>query len=158
MEIAQLVIAIKSQLLIMSITSYLTEWVNWLNWMEIIIFLSSIIFVWVYNTECQCALNWQWQVGVIAVFLGWIDLIIFISKFPLTGVYVLMFTKILYTFLKMILLAFLLVIAFGLSFYMVFFDPAVNVSLKRCTYFPIITLSYIYTIQCNSTIPDTNRT
>ena len=119
--------AIKSQLLV-SIETYLTDWVNWINWMEIILFICSIIFVWVYNTECQCALNWQWQIGVVAVFLGWIDLVIFISKFPLTGVFVLMFTKILYTFLKMILLAVLLIVAFGLTFYMVFFDPDVNVS------------------------------
>ena len=131
-EVAQLVMAINSQLMI-SIKSYLTDWVNWVNWMEFTLFICSIIFVsWVYFTECQCALNWQWQIGVVAVFLGWIDLIIFISKFPLTGVYVLMFVKILYTFLKMLILTLLLVIAFGLTFYMLFFDPAASVSLEIC--------------------------
>ena len=104
--------------------SYLTDWVNW---MEVILFICSIIFVWVYTTNCQCVLDWQWQVGVVAVFLGWIDLIIFISKFPLTGIYVLMFIKILYTFLKMLVLTLLLVIAFGITFYMVFFDPKATV-------------------------------
>lgn len=106
--------------------SYLADWVNW---MEIILYFCSIIFVWVYNTECHCVLDWQWQMGVVAVFLGWINLVVFISKFPLTGIYVLMFQKILYTFLKMLVLTLLLVTAFGLTFFMVFFDPIANVSL-----------------------------
>ena len=106
--------------------SYVTDWVNW---MEVTLFICSIIFVWVYTTNCQCVLRWQWQVGVVAMFLGWIDLIIFISKFPLTGIYVLMFIKILYTFLKMLVLTLLLVIAFGITFYMVLFDPAATVCL-----------------------------
>ena len=108
--------------------SYVKDWVNW---MEIALFICSIIFVWVYNTECQCVLDWQWPFGVVAVFVGWINLLVFISKFPLTGIYVLMFVKILYTFLKMLILTLLLVIAFGLTFYMIFFDPAANVSLRK---------------------------
>lgn len=107
---------------------YLTDWINW---MEVTLFILSIIFVLGYTVECHCNLDWQWQTGVVAVFLGWIDLIIFISKFPLTGIYVLMLIKILYTFLKMVVLSLLLVIAFGIAFYMVFYDPRANVRILR---------------------------
>ena len=100
---------------------------DWINWMELILFVCSIIFVWVFHVECLCPFKWQWQIGVVAVFLGWIDLIVFISKFPLTGIYVLMFVKILYTFLRMLILSTLLVVAFGLTFYLSFTQPEILV-------------------------------
>lgn len=58
---------------------------DWVNWIEVILFLCSILFVSVFNTDCLCPTRWQWQLGCIAVFLTWIDLIIFIRKLPLTG-------------------------------------------------------------------------
>ena len=95
--------------------------------MEVALFACSFIFVWVFHFDCLCPRNWQWQIGVVAVFLGWIDLIVFISKFPLTGIYVLMFVKILYTFLRMLTLSILLVVAFGLTFYLAFTEPTITV-------------------------------
>ena len=103
---------------------YLSDWVNW---MEIGLYVCSIIFVWVFHIDCLCPLTWQWQIGVVAVFFGWIDLIVFISKFPLTGIYVLIFVKILYTFLKVLTLSILLVVAFGLTFYLAFTQPEILV-------------------------------
>lgn len=100
---------------------------NWVNWMEIGLYVCSIIFVWVFHIDCLCPLTWQWQIGVVAVFFGWIDLIVFISKFPLTGIYVLIFVKILYTFLKVLILSILLVVAFGLTFYLAFTQPEILV-------------------------------
>lgn len=100
---------------------------DWVNWIEIALYICSITFVCVFGVDCLCPLNWQWQIGVVAVFLGWMDLIVFISKFPLTGIYVLMFIKILTTFLKMIILSALLVFAFGLTFYLTFTQPEILV-------------------------------
>ena len=71
---------------------------------------------------------WQWQFGAIAVFLGWLDLIIFIRKLPLTGIYVVMFVDIFYTFCRLFFLSLLLVIAFSLAFYMAFHEPDISVS------------------------------
>ena len=76
--------------------------------------------------------EWQWQLGAIAVFLGWIDLIIFIRKLPLTGIYVVMFIDIFYTFCRLFFLSFLLVVAFGLAFYMTFNDPDLMVCMCMC--------------------------
>ena len=58
---------------------------DWVNWAEIILFVCSIIFVFVYGTDCLCPMEWQWQIGCIAVFLSWIDLIVIFRKIPLTG-------------------------------------------------------------------------
>ncbi len=100
---------------------------DYINWIEILLYVCSIIFVWVFHIDCLCPLNWQWQIGVVAVFLGWINLIIFISKLPFAGIYVLMFVKILLTFLKMLTLSILLVLAFGLTFYLTFYQPEILV-------------------------------
>ena len=55
------------------------------NWIEVILFVCSILFAFVFFTPCYCMLEWQWQVGVVAVFLAWIDLIFFLGKTPFTG-------------------------------------------------------------------------
>jgi transient receptor potential cation channel subfamily A protein 1 len=55
------------------------------NWIEVILFVCSILFAFVFFTPCNCPLEWQWQVGVVAMFLAWIDLIFFLGKTPLTG-------------------------------------------------------------------------
>jgi len=85
--------------------------------------------VFVFATPCLCLYNWQWQVGVIAILLSWIGLVSFLQKWPVTGVYILMFINTIQSFLKIGFLAVLLVIAFGLAFYMLFFEPDEMVSV-----------------------------
>ena len=94
------------------------------NWMEFCLFVSSIIFVsYGLQSGCQCPAFWQWQFGAFTILLAWLGLVLFLKKFPLTGVYVLMFVDILNTFMKMILLSALFVVSFGLTFYMIFYRP-----------------------------------
>lgn len=102
---------------------------DWTNWIEITLYICSIVFVWVFHNGCLCPSKWQWQIGIVAIFFGWITLLIFIQKFPQKGIYVLMFLSILYTYLKAIIIFVLLVIAFSLTFYMVFYDPQFEVSV-----------------------------
>ena len=109
---------------------YLLDWVNWL---EIPLYLCSIIFVFVFATPCLCVYHWQWQFGVVAIFLGWIVLITFFQKWAVTGVYVLMFIHVIQSYLKVALLALLLITAFGLAFYLQFYEPSEMVS-HSCIY------------------------
>ena len=104
---------------------YFTDWVNW---MEFVLFPCSIIFAAMPDWICPCVLHWQWQVGVVAVFLAWFNFIIFTSQFPLVGIYVIMFIKIIRTFMKLVLLLLLLIITFGITFFMIFSDPSIQVS------------------------------
>ena len=97
------------------------------NYIELVAYFSSIIFVSNFGNNCWCPTNWQWQLGAIAVFLAWINFILFLQRVPLLGIYVLMFSSILYTFLKFALIAFLFVMAFCLSFYMILYK-AVSVT------------------------------
>ena len=97
---------------------YITDWENWI---EVVLFISSIIFAsGAYVQCCVCVENWQWQLGALAIFLSWLDLVLFMKKLPLFGVYVVMYIQIIYTFLRFMFLALLFIVAFGLSFYMLF--------------------------------------
>ena len=100
---------------------------DWINWMEVALTVFAIMFVAVFNNECQCPRDWQWQIGIVAVFLAWINLMIFMSKLPWVGIYVVMFTNIFKIFIKLIFLSILLLVAFGLPLHMAFFEPGVIV-------------------------------
>lgn len=113
---------------------------DWTNYFEISLYILSIMFVSVFQTTCMCPLEWQWQVGVMAVLLAWINLIGFCAKFPSIGIYIIMFGRVVRTFLKVIILSILLVITFGLIFYMTFSEAQFQVSHTR---YPIL----IYSIQ-----------
>lgn len=100
---------------------------NWANIMEIVLFVFSIIYAWIFHSPCMCPKPWQWQIGAIAVFLAWFDLILFFAKFPQIGIYSLIFVKILSTFFKAVFVSALLVIAFALALHMSFFEPSIMV-------------------------------
>lgn len=134
---AVIIVALGLTRLIMEMIQFILRRLNyikdWINWMENLIFAFSIVFVWVFHTDCYCQYSWQWQIGVMAVFLAWINMIIFISKLPLTGIYVVMFLDIFYTFMRMVLLSLLLVLSFSFAFYMLFYKPDLQVSYVACT-------------------------
>ena len=101
---------------------------DFVNYMEITLYISSIIFASAFRTPCLHIYHWQWQFGVLAVFLGWLVLITFLQKWPSTGIYVIAFLTTMKSFLKVAFLAVLLVITFALPFYMQFFEPGKTVS------------------------------
>ncbi|XP_022100689.1 transient receptor potential cation channel subfamily A member 1 homolog [Acanthaster planci] len=87
------------------------NYIGWVNLLEWAIYVLSILFVLplsgVYypygtsTTDCSTSsdtncimlrLDWQWQIGAVAVFLAWINLILFLRKFPQFGIYIVMFT------------------------------------------------------------------
>ena len=105
-------------------------WSDWENWVEIAHYTCSIAFVLcVYTADGLCVTNPQWQVGVCAMFLGWFVFILFVSKLPIVGIYVIILLRISLTFVKLLFLAVLLVVAFGLTFFMMFTDFSIKVYL-----------------------------
>lgn len=93
------------------------------NWVEVILYTLVLIFMTTLGETCICAHSWQWQIGALTIFLAWIHLSIFIRKLPLFGLYIVMFQSIVWTFVRIAIPAFLLVLAFTMSFYMLFFVP-----------------------------------
>ena len=98
------------------------------NYIEIPLFILSIVFVSVFQHDCLCPTRGQWQAGFIAVFLAWIDLALYLDKLPLFGIYIQMLLKIIRNFLKVSVMAVLLLFAFGFAFYMAFYEPDLPVS------------------------------
>lgn len=68
------------------------------------------------NTKHSCS-SLHISIGSIAIFLAWIDLLLFIQKFPTLGIYVVMFTDVFKTFLKFSMTFVLFIIAFALGFF-----------------------------------------
>ena len=96
--------------------SYLTEADNYL---EILLLISTFVFATAGQAEeCFCLEDYAWGFGALAVFLAWIDLVIQLKKFPLTAIPINMLHTILLTFLRLIYLPIILIIAFAVPFYM----------------------------------------
>ena len=115
--------------------------------MKLCLFIVTIIFVLSgLQSGCLCPESWRWQLGALALFIAWLDMVLFLKKFPLTGIYVVMFVDIFYTFMRMILLSILFVVAFGLAFYMLFFRP-VRVCIA-CSYVMVVTQARVRCLIC----------
>ncbi|CAM1295460.1 Uncharacterised protein g1290 [Pycnogonum litorale] len=95
---------------------YVTDLRSWLEW---ICFVSAILFVLNFHPEGKphAKTPWQWQLGAVSVTLAWIDLIIFLRKFPMIGIYVVMLVNIMRTFSRFFFVFFLFIVAFTLCFY-----------------------------------------
>lgn len=98
------------------------------NYLELLLYCSTLIFSSVLGTKCLCPTNVQWQFGILAVFLGWMNLLLFVQKFPQIGIYIVIFLTICKTFVRTVVFSFLLLTAFGLAFYMAFDEPEHKVS------------------------------
>lgn len=94
------------------------------NLMEWSCYITALLLV-IDFSECsfQTGLRepWQWQIGAIAIFLAWINLVLFISKFPYLGLYVVMFFDVLTTFCKVCVVFFFFIIAFAFGFHTVLY-------------------------------------
>ena len=101
-------------------------WLDWSNYLEIMLYSFSVTFVVVFD-DCFCPTDTQWQIGTVAVFFAWIDLLLFLYKLPKIGIYVGMMLQITRRFLNVVVIAILLSLAFGLAFYMAFYEPSIPV-------------------------------
>ena len=91
---------------------YFTEF---LNYVELFLYFSTIAFV--CNGNFMCLTGWRWELGALCIFLSWLNFAFFLRLQPKFGIYVIMFEEIIATFLKVLPLAVLLILAFGQPFF-----------------------------------------
>jgi transient receptor potential cation channel subfamily A protein 1 len=103
-------------------------WLEWTNYLEIILYAFSVGFVVAVFDDCFCPTDNQWQIGTVAIFFAWINLLLFLYKLPKIGIYVGMMLKITRRFLDVVVIAGLLLLAFGFAFYMAFYEPSIPAS------------------------------
>ena len=118
---------------------------EWDNYFQLTCFVLIIAFVAPgFTNNCWCAHNGQWQIGAFALCLGWFNLIVLLKDMPCTAVPVNMFINICITFLKLLFLPFLLLLAFAFPFYMVF--------ARTANSFEVWEVILVHIIICNNYI------
>ncbi|VDH91361.1 transient receptor potential cation channel subfamily A member 1 [Mytilus galloprovincialis] len=92
---------------------YFTDLNNLLEW---VLYVSSALFVTPVLFGYSDHLNTE--AGAIAIFLAWFNCLLFLQRFDVFGIYVIMFLEILRTLLQALCVFSLLFVAFGLSFFL----------------------------------------
>ncbi|XP_055621536.1 transient receptor potential cation channel subfamily A member 1 isoform X2 [Toxorhynchites rutilus septentrionalis] len=92
---------------------YLMEPINLISW---ILYFSALIMVWPMFNNGLC-FGWNFSAASVTVFLSWFNLLLFLQRFDQVGIYVVMFLEILQTLIKVLAVFSILIIAFGLAFY-----------------------------------------
>ena len=106
---------------------YLTSWINLI---EGFLYVGTITFV-LSDFSYICLNSWRWQLGALCIFLSWINFVLFMSKEPTFGIYVVMFQEVIKTFLKTIPMSTLLILAFGQPFYMLLSPVVVEAAVSN---------------------------
>lgn len=96
--------------------SYLQDVSNFLEW---ICYITSIIYV---LPPCDCKAGIRNEIGAVALFFGWMNLILYFRRLSSYGPYVIMLTTMFVTLVKVLLLWMLFIMAFGTTFVMVMKD------------------------------------
>ena len=96
-------------------------------------YVLTIVFVFGFVNDCWCAPAWQWQIGALAVFMSYINFILMLRGLPYLGVFINMLFNIVITFVKILYLPLLLILAFAIPFYMVLVrdGPLLQVSVTH---------------------------
>ncbi|ROT81991.1 Transient receptor potential cation channel subfamily A member 1 [Penaeus vannamei] len=92
---------------------YLAEAINFVEWT---MYLASICMV----MPVFLGTNWhnqQYNSAALAVFCSWFILLIYFQRFDRIGIYIVMFLEILNTLINVLLVFSVLIVAFGLAFY-----------------------------------------
>ena len=94
------------------------------NFVEPPLFILTIIFcAGLDKNDCFCTNAAIWQVGAVALFLAWIDLLMFLKRLPFTGIPINILLNIVYTFITLAIVPTLLILSFALPFYMLLVRP-----------------------------------
>ncbi|XP_045784987.1 transient receptor potential cation channel subfamily A member 1 [Maniola jurtina] len=91
---------------------YIMDPSNFVSWM---LYISSVLMV--VPSIYPIYEDIQFSAASITVFLSWFNLLLLLQRFDQVGIYVVMFLEILQTLIKVLMVFSILIIAFGLSFY-----------------------------------------
>ena len=97
---------------------------------EIPLYILSLIYVVpIYFLDgCLCPFSWQSSIGIVVILLTWLEFVVLSTQFQFVGVYVLMLSRVLVTFLKIAVLMCILIAGFAVVFYLSLNNPNIAVS------------------------------
>ncbi|XP_067888757.1 transient receptor potential cation channel subfamily A member 1b [Heterodontus francisci] len=90
------------------------------NLLDCLMYVASILFVipWMFNVLHQI----QWQFGTISAYVTWVNFLLYLQRFDICGIYVVMFGEILNTLFHIMALFLFLILAFGFTFYILLYE------------------------------------
>lgn len=90
------------------------------NWVQVVLYPCVVVFVLPLCKTCWCYPSWKWQIGVVAVFLVWVNFLFLLRHIPHVGQKVTMLAKVYGNFLSVIYLPILLILTFSFPLYITF--------------------------------------
>ncbi|KAI0234015.1 Transient receptor potential cation channel subfamily A member 1 [Lamellibrachia satsuma] len=91
---------------------YLFNFFNFIPW---VMMIATFIFIYPFQKPCLL----QWRGAWIALFLAWINFIMYLRRIDFIGIYVIMFVAVLTSLLKAVFMFLLFICAFTGSFYII---------------------------------------
>ncbi|KAF2879381.1 hypothetical protein ILUMI_26794, partial [Ignelater luminosus] len=91
---------------------YFMDPINLVSWL---LYVSATIMV--YPIFGGTITELQFSAASLTIFLSWLNLLLLLQRFDQVGIYVVMFLEILQTLIKVLMVFSILIIAFGLAFY-----------------------------------------
>ncbi|XP_049946410.1 transient receptor potential cation channel subfamily A member 1 [Schistocerca serialis cubense] len=98
---------------------YLLDPSNFVSWLLYVSATMMVIPVFSGNFD-----DLQLSCASVTVFLSWFNLLLYLQRFDQVGIYVVMFLEILQTLIKVLIVFSILIIAFGLAFYILLSEGA----------------------------------
>lgn len=92
---------------------YLMEPINFVTWLLYIAAFIMVSPVFMNGHKC----DFLFSAAAITVFLSWFNLLLLLQRFDQVGIYVVMFLEILQTLIKVLMVFSILIVAFGLAFF-----------------------------------------
>lgn len=92
---------------------YLFEPINFVSWLLYIAALIMVSPIFMNGHKC----DFLFSAASLTVFLSWFNLLLYLQRFDQVGIYVVMFLEILQTLIKVLFVFSILIIAFGLAFF-----------------------------------------
>ncbi|XP_015780505.1 PREDICTED: transient receptor potential cation channel subfamily A member 1-like [Acropora digitifera] len=103
-------------------STYLLSLTNYLEWSA---YGLTLLYIF---PPCDCKLGFKQEIGALALFFGWINLVLFLRRLSSYGQYVIMLTTMFATLIKVWILFFLFIVAFGSTFYILMDEETLSYS------------------------------
>eukprot|EP00118_Oscarella_pearsei_P020982 m.233078 g.233078 ORF g.233078 m.233078 type:complete len:897 (+) comp40084_c0_seq19:912-3602(+) len=88
------------------------------NYLTLVLYICTFVFVIpIGNTRNL----YQLDVGAVCIFLAWMNFLLYLQRFEALGIYIVMFVEVLKTLLVVLGVFLVMIIAFGLSFYVILY-------------------------------------
>ncbi|XP_065826122.1 transient receptor potential cation channel subfamily A member 1-like isoform X2 [Oscarella lobularis] len=92
------------------------------NYLELTLYITTLLFVIPMGSTREL---YQLEMGAVAIFLAWMNFLLYLQRFEALGIYIVMFVEVVKTLLVVLGVFFVIIVAFGLCFYVLLFpaDP-----------------------------------